>query len=75
MTAGFNASTPASDLKYSSLSKQGLNLSRVKLGENATSSVHPGDVELQSSCLHSPTPHKQLHIWAGWDAFGEQKGG
>lgn len=74
-TAGFNASTPASGFKYSSLSKQGSNLSRVKLGENATSSVRPGDVELQSSCLHSPTPHKQLHIWAGWDAFGEQKGG
>lgn len=47
----------------------------VKSGEKATSSVHTGDVELQCSCFHSPTPHKQLHIWAGWDAFGEQKGG
>lgn len=22
---------------------------------------------------HIATPQKQLHIWAGWEAFGEQK--
>lgn len=40
----------------------------------ATPSVRPEDVE-GSPAAFIAAPHKQLHIWAGRDASGEQRGG
>lgn len=43
-------------------------------GRMATPSVHIEDVEGRPAAF-IPAPHKQLHIWAGRDASGEQRGG
>lgn len=43
-------------------------------GRMATPSVHIEDVEGRPAAF-IPAPHKQLHIWAGRDAPGEQRGG
>lgn len=40
----------------------------------ATPSVHFEAVEARPAAFSS-VPHKQLHIWAGRDASGEQRGG
>ena len=40
----------------------------------ATPSVRPEDVEGDPAGFIA-APHKQLHIWAGRDASGEQRGG